>query len=696
MNSFAQFYKKKSFHAVICLCIVLFSALLFLPFACSNQHWGHDLKYHFNVIRSLFVAWERGGFNGKVMELIGGDYGYGTGIFYSTMPASVCVALMKILHLPIIAALYIEFVLLFSAAGIVIYFFLFRIFHNSRIAAAGCAFYLLFPYYPFEIYTRFAIAESFLLLAIPMIVWGVFELLYKNNYRAFLPLFIGGYALAIFSHLTMTVYATLFLAIWLLMEHKKTFTRKNVAFFALATAIVLLITACYYLPMAASYGVTETADMSVAPKLMIRRGVNVFISIYHWFSILTTGIMLALYAVYYARKRKQNRTRGMTVILTLSGLAWFMLTPIFPWYLMPSFLRMIQYPFRIFLFGGLLATLQFSTLLKAYGFINREELCKDVQPQQGVKKAKISAKKFFTGKNALWRIGVCICALTFLVNGSMNIMKLRLKRRDTVLNNVSMAEFSGFSDWFGLGAWKNGDYFPKNCTYEYASTRLSKEYVSETDVKIDEFSDYSGLSQISFLANVSGYAVLDIPYDLFENAEVYRYETVYTNKPLKIALESVDGGVKTRLTIPDYEAESKIILSYKNAPELKEYLQSQAFGVLTMEGDVVATNLKKERVGKYSVEVNVVQNGGVLELPSYYYKGYTLTLEKADGSCENIEDIHGRNGFLEAKITESGTLYVEYTGEEFRFAYMLTAIGLVGAIGLCVVTWLVQKKKQIK
>ena len=136
------------------------------------------------------------------------------------------------------------------------------------------------------------------------------------------------------------------------------------------------------------------------------------------------------------------------------------------------------------------------------------------------------------------------------------------------------------------------------------------------------------------------------------------------------------------------------ILGQTSTANIEAYLQENAFGVLTLEGDVSATNLKKEYVGKYSLDVTAGEEGGVLELPSYYYKGYTLTLEKADGMVVSVTPVHGRNGFVEVNVTESGTLYVEYTSEGFAFAYKLTAVGVICAVGLCVTSCIVQMKKK--
>ena len=681
-----KIYTKKYFHAIVCLALALLAALEFLPFLCAKLHSGHDLKYHFGVIRSLSVAWDNGNFFGKIMELVGGDYGYGTGLFYSTLPAGISVTLMKTLRLSVVGSIYLEIVLLFAGSGILVYFFLRRVFGDNRIAAIGGAVYLLFPYCLWDVYVRFAFSEIFLMLTIPMIAWGVYELLYRDNRAAFLTLFAGGYALSILLHFTMSVYVTLFVAVWLLVRAKKTFTKKNLLTFGVAVVVVVLLTAAYWVPMLSNYSVTKTESLGRNAKTLFKNSIGGFGNFYLLTGFLYVLSVGALYAAAYFRTPKANRSGERLAIVTLWMLLIVMYSPIFPWALLPEVMGMIQYPFRLMLFGGILTALQTATLLRDKYFAKASEVEESAENTgvDGRKSARLRA------------ISLCVCAALCVAN--VVGMPFSLLRRviSTTRAETVTAEFSGFDEFLALGVRKHGDYFPDGCTEEYVNTRMNAQMVAETDVSVYELANYSALSQASFLTDKSGYVVLNIPYALLAGAELYRFETAYTNQRLSVAAESCDGGAKTKLTFAEYDGESKVILSYQKAPALQAYLQENAFGVLVLEGDVTATNLQKERAGKYSVEVATGQNGGILELPSYYYKGYKLRLKRADGSSVEVVGKHGRNGFLEAEITESGTLYVEYAADEFNFAYVLTGAGAVGGVGALVFAWVLQRKKREK
>ena len=681
----------KKFHAAVCGLLFLIAALEFLPFLCSKMNSGHDLNYHFGVIRALSAAWDKGNFFGEIMELIGGDYGYGTGLFYSTIPGGLCVILMKTLGLSMIGSIYVELVLLFAAGGIVVYSFLRRVFGDGRTAAIGAVTYILFPYFLWDVYVRFAFSEIFLLLAIPMIAWSVYELFYRKNYAVFFALFALGFALSIFLHLTMTVYIALFLAVWLLVHFKQTFTKKNLAALAGAAAIAVLLSATYLLPMFSNYSVTKTGGMSVNAKTLFKNSADVFTNFYClsvFFCLLVVG---SLYAVRYARKAKSQRTKGALSLIIVTALLLFMYSPIFPWIIFPKAMGLIQYPFRLMMLGGVLCSLQIASLLKDILFAEQTEEQNFASAEnEMLEGGRVRDERVFTRVRA---VALLLCAALCIANAVALPFCVLRKVKSSTLSNMPMEQTSGYDEFVSLGAWKNGDYFPENCTYEYVSTRVL-DVVTAADVPVYELANFDALQQLSFVAEKGGYAVLDIPYALFDGVALYRFEKAYTNARLPITAESYDGGAQTKLIFPTYDKESKIILHYKDAPLFKAYLSENAFGVLVLSGDVTATNLQKEHAGKYSVDVTAGADGGVLELPSYYYKGYRLTLATGNGRRVSITPMHGRNGFLEAEITESGTLYVEYFVPYLTMANALTAVGAItlGSVVVGLVLW--QKKKK--
>lgn len=709
-----EFFKSKYIHIIVCAILTLLATMVLLPYLQADRHSGHDLKYHFSVIRSLKIAWEEGNFFNKIMEVIGGDYGYGTGIFYSTFPAAICVVLMKILHVSQTAALYLEMVLLFAVSAIVVYFFLYRVFKKVWIAAICAASYIVYPYFLWDLFVRFAFTEIFLMLAMPLIVWGVYELLYQDNHFAFYPLFICGYSLAIFTHFTMTVYITIFLAVWLLIEWKKTFALRKIIPFAIATGIVLLITACYYLPMLINYGVTDTSSMSKTPEQIKTNTTK-----YYTEKILTLDftyifLVFIIYTVYYALFANDKRTNGKTTLLVVSALILFLYNPVFPWKVMPNFLRMIQYTFRILLFAGITTPLMIGILLKE-AFV-KEVSVKEKSDDNANKEnifhtfsalCKANFSKESIARNLpkiMPKVGRLACQILLIVSLLYTYQYARLHNADmpkSLYNNASSTTYgddainllTGNSEFNGLGANKHGDYFPINCTRNYLSSRIQKSIVHSANVSLSELAIYDSLSQISFLAGKStnGYVVLHIPYSVLSDVEFYRYTTNSKNQQITVSATEYNQG-KTYLTLGDYNGESKIILSYKNAPDMQAYLQEKAFTVLPISGDVSVSNFQKARAGKYSFDVTTTADGGVLELPSYYYKGYRIILTDEDGKKHKLQATHGANGFIEVEIPESGNVKVQFISGYLVISYLLTGLGVLSFAGI--ITYFIYQKKE--
>ncbi len=684
MTKQRNFYTSKYFHLAVCAVLLALSAIILLSFGRSENHSGHDIRYHLNVIRSLSAAWDKGSFFSKITELIGGDYGYGTGLFYSTVPAGVCVVLMKLCNLPIVWALYVEFLFLFALSGIVTYFFLRRAFKSNVISTIGSIAYICYPYFWWNLYVRFAFTEIFLMLAMPLIVWGVYELLYKQNIRLFFPLFTLGFSLSILSHLTMTVYIAIFLAVWLCIDCKRVLANKSWLWLAVASLIVLLITASFYLPMFINYGETVADEMSKTPAQMEVNTKKYFTERILMLDYAFTCGIGFLYAVWYAFFARKKRTAGRTALLVASCLIAFMFTHFFPWGIMPNFLRMIQYTFRLLLLGGVVCALEICILIKE-AFIGLAEQ----QEREYVIRLpkKPSAKQFC---KLCFTAFLCVGFLAYGSVASLHNKDMLNAYQNTGLQTqVAVDEITGRSEFYGLGAGKHGDYFPENCKWSYVSTRLKKSLITQTNMTISEVGNYDALSQVSFIAQKTGekgYAILNIPYEAFAGVEVYRFRTASSNKQLEITATSYDNGKKVRLETVKDGNESKITLSYKNAPAFKAYLQDKAFGVLTLQGEALASNLQRTRVGEYALDVSVGKEGGILELPSYYYKGYKIILTTEDGKQTKLTANHGENGFVTVEIKQSGRLSVRFEAEYINWANALCVMGWAAFIGITV--WL--------
>lgn len=78
-----------------------------------------------------------------------------------------------------------------------------------------------------------------------------------------------------------------------------------------------------------------------------------------------------------------------------------------------------------------------------------------------------------------------------------------------------------------------------------------------------------------------------------------------------------------------------------------------------------------------------------LELPRLYYLGYTVKVEREDGTQEEIEYYENDNGLIEIEFNGTGTISIEYDGTTLnQIANVVCIISILFAI-----VWYKKKRK---
>ena len=361
----------------ICILIIFMVSILIMLFDAHNGYIkGHDTDFHVSNISAIVdqLSWD----NVTVQEplkYMANDFGYGTRFFYPPIPhllAAYIVKFLSIFHInSITLGMRITQWITFFASGITLFFLAQKIFKNKKIATILALFYMTAPYHLSEIFIRDAFSEMFIPIAIPLIILGLLYLVEKD-YKKFFLLFVGGYTLAIYSHIAMTVYFTLMLLVtFFIVYFKEIFTKKHILYLSLASVCILLLTASFWMPMLeikllGSYGV-------FMPYFMTGKGDLRFsaISILEIFKIKPYGynnvrfhlqmmvIILFLASLFFLFKNKLWKEKVWRFFLAFSILAMIMITSLFPWYYTPDLLQTLQFPWRLALyiaFGAIVIT----------------------------------------------------------------------------------------------------------------------------------------------------------------------------------------------------------------------------------------------------------------------------------------------------------------------------------------------------
>ena len=644
-SKFAKFLSNKA--AVVSVSIIILFALsliVTLPFAFTERMYGHDLAYHIDTIRALNEAWEQGTFGSKIYPLICGDYGYGTGLFYTMIPASFAVILMQILHIGARAAITIEVCILFFASALIMYGFGTRALKNKFYALFLAIIYLTFPYFLTNLYIRFAFSEIFMMLSIPMIFWGIWELVQNKNYKLFIPLFTLGYALAICCHLSLTVYVTIYVAIYLIINFKKFISEYRWVPFLFACLFVVLICAIYYIPMMLNFGLTGASSLSRTGGYLFDTAYNMFEPYLKHSALLMIVAYILFFIVHFSRSKEDRKAHKKFFILVSIYIG--IMLPITPWYFFGfTPFNMVQFVWRLYSINAISIAFMLIYIFK------------------------------YTNKK-LFRYSLLVGCFLLLISNLAYTTSYRLTVGDW--RSVDSYQISSnMSNFEGVGGGKNGDYYPtKDAAYrEYIYGRLQDKLVIESNVEMIELANYQTINQLSFVVMESenGSVVLNLPYDKCEGLIVTEKQSYEPFETHELEIKNADGFVK--LDIVDTDNETKIILNYANCDQLKTYLIENPVEFVVKEGNATISNFVKKNVSTYDVEI-LVDSNAVIELPTLFYKGYKLTYTTANGATV-LEGVHNENGFIQIEVSESGKLHVEFEAKYISISNTISIVGMI-------------------
>jgi len=358
----------KNNHFVFIVFLFFVTFLVLLPLFMNSYHAGNDTKYHIANVLSM----ENQILEGKIptspiLDKIGYGLGYGTRLFYPplshTMTAYIT-AFLSFFRLTVLDSFkFVHFLLLFIS-GVTMYFLSYRFSKNQKIAFFSAIIYMTFPYHISDIYVRDALAECFLYPFLPIILLAVYELL-DGNTKRFYPLFVTGYVGGILSHLTLMVYFTTFLSIFLFISRKKVFQKQFLIPFGIACISVFGITLFFLLPLIENrllidYVVFEPGEMTkriVSTALYPFEYLNIFPFLQSNIKFYFPVVLLLFILMTFIKRKHISFPKYTKNFLVFGLVAFFLSTKLFPWKFVPSIFQMIQFPWRFEIFVGLIVSL---------------------------------------------------------------------------------------------------------------------------------------------------------------------------------------------------------------------------------------------------------------------------------------------------------------------------------------------------
>ena len=231
----------KNYIAIIAVIVGLISVCYLVP---GIAH-GHDLRFHLSRINGIAYGIKLGSWFNPIHYNFLAGYGYGTGLFYSNFFLYIP-AILVALGMNLIEAYKIFLVIVTLLTSFIMYFTSCRIIKDKKISLIATCIYILMPYRTTDIVIRAAIGEILSFIFIPIIILGIYEIIYGDDKKWYI--FSIGFAGLILSHILSTLIMAI-ICFFILIINFKRINYKKIQKIVNATILCLLVTAFFVGPL---------------------------------------------------------------------------------------------------------------------------------------------------------------------------------------------------------------------------------------------------------------------------------------------------------------------------------------------------------------------------------------------------------------------------------------------------------------
>lgn len=345
---------KKIISYLIIICVSIYVCIpLYSKYADISTDDGIQ---HICRVIGTFSSLEEGNLFPVIMSEFCNGFGYSWNIFYSPLTAYLPL-IFKIFTNSFVICLKLFIFTTILLSGIYMYKLVFRITKSHKASIISAILYISAPYHLTDIYNRVAIAELATFTFLPIIFIGMYDLFKENKKSYYLA--IGAIGLTL-THNVLTVYTAIFCLIYMIINYKK--INKNIIKTVLINVLVILLcTSFYWIPLLEHYFATTyevfipermynvntliESKLSAMDLLFGRKwGINLYLGL---------PIVLGIIFTFIYRKKISDKVKTYVAIFLGFGLVSLIITlSIFPFEYLPSFLRMLQFVWRMLIFAS--------------------------------------------------------------------------------------------------------------------------------------------------------------------------------------------------------------------------------------------------------------------------------------------------------------------------------------------------------
>lgn len=313
----------------------------------------------------------------NVISSFSNSYGYSWNLFYGPITTYGIILIRFIVRNYIVAYKIFAFIFLFLS-GYFMYKFMKDITRNSEVALLSSILYMSFPYHLTDLYTRNAIGEFTSFAFIPLVFWGLYNLLNTSDKNYYLT--IGAVGL-ILTHNLSTVITAIFGFIYLVVNIDKLKDSKVRKKLLINICFILLVTSFYWVPLletkfATNYQVYEQGMMSTSEETA-GHGLNLtqlFVTSNdgsaYVFELGPHILIMLAFSVMALNSLKPELKKTYIFLLICGLVTLWMSTKYFPWKYLPEQFSIIQFPWRMLMmsafFLSAVCAMNMGTIIKKF------------------------------------------------------------------------------------------------------------------------------------------------------------------------------------------------------------------------------------------------------------------------------------------------------------------------------------------
>ncbi|MCR4893040.1 MAG: hypothetical protein K5989_12780 [Lachnospiraceae bacterium] len=338
--------KKRRIFIGVFLITIIVACLPLFTVNCIN---GHDIEYHLLRIEALKEGILHGHPFLRVNMLFFCGEGYASSLFYPDFLLYLP-ALLRVFGLGINGAYHVFVAFCIICGFISCYFSVRYITGQDMSALLSAVIFTLCQYHIDDIYTRSAVGEYTAFIFFPLVIAGLFDLMYRDLKK---PWILGaGMAGVLLCH-TLTTFFSLILCVFaLICSVKRLRQEPKILLRLFLTAVaVLLMTAFYWLPMLEQLNTTTFAYVKSKfdldyEKLLLR---DVFQNELPGMGISVFLLVLPRLFIKARGEERKDGYRFADFCLIFGLLFTLGTTGLFPWKRAAKYLNFVQFPWRLFI-----------------------------------------------------------------------------------------------------------------------------------------------------------------------------------------------------------------------------------------------------------------------------------------------------------------------------------------------------------